>query len=170
MARNFDIKTPENFLSQIPYKRILAVVTASVAAFIFFPDNWLNKIGVLEIKNKFITIFGIVFIICISFWIMQLITIIYYKSKKAYFFSDKACRKRFEMLSDEAISIVVDMYHSKSHSLELEMSEATTVTLESINIIGRGCVSSGGCYFDYFLQPWVIKYLAKHISEYTSSN
>ena len=167
MAINFDIKAPDNLLSKIPYKRILAVITIFVASLLFVPDELLGKIGLLKIRNNFITIIGIAFVVCVSIWVVILATALYYKIKKAQFCSDKACRKRFEMLSAEAISIVISMYNSKSYSLEMEMSEANTTVLQSLHFIGRGSLSSYGYYFDYYLEPWVIKYLSKHISEYT---
>lgn len=166
MAINFDIKAPDNLLSKIPYKRILAVITIFVASLLFVPDELLGKIGLLKIRNNFITIIGISFVVCVSIWVVILATALYYKIKKAQFYSDKACQKRFEMLSDAALAVVISMYKTKSRTSELDMSEATTTVLESLYFIGRGSVSVYGTYFDYYLEPWVIKYLNKHIAEY----
>ena len=61
------------------------------------------------------------------------------------------------------------MYQSPSYSAELNINDATTIVLEPGLFIGRGYIGKNGIYFDYYLQPWVVEYLSKNPSEYTST-
>ena len=166
MGINLDIKDPANFFSKIPYKSILAVITMCVSALLFIPDAWLTKIFLLDMRNKYATVLGIAFIICIALWLVILFLAIKVRIQKHIFCSDKACKKRFDLLSEEALQVVLDMYHSDRHAAELELGSAELSVLESMFFIGRSTVSSYAYVYDCYLQPWVIQYLSKHISEY----
>ena len=166
MGINLDIKDPENFFSKIPYKSILAVITMCVAALLFIPDAWLTNIFLLDMRNKYATVIGVVFLLCVALWLVILFLAIKDTIKKRRFCSDKACKQRFDLLSEEALQVVLDMYHSDRHAAELELGSAELSVLESMFFIGRSTVSSYAYVYGCYLQPWVIQYLSKHISEY----
>ena len=166
MGINLDIKDPANFFSKIPYKSILAVITMCVSALLFIPDAWLRKIFLLDMRNTYAAIIGISFLVCAALWLVIVSSVIKGKIQKSRLYSDKACKQRFELLSEDALQVVLDMYHSVRHAAELELGSAELSVLESMSFIGRSAVSSYSYVYDCYLQPWVIQYLAKHISEY----
>lgn len=166
MGVNFEIKDSEKLLSKIPYKRILAIVSLITAFLIFSPDKILEKVFLLQIRNNIKVYLGITFILCISIWIVIIASAIYKKVIVNRKYRGKGAKKRFQQLSVKAIEILLQMYHSPSHSKNLPINDAITQQLEISLFVGRGNLSSSGVYFDYFLQPWVVDYLEKHHKEY----
>ncbi len=166
MSINFDIKNSDKLIEKIPFKGILAVVTIITAFSLLSPNELLEKLYLLEIRNNIGTYLGITAIICGSIWVIIFLSYITRKIGKKIAFNDKNSRKRFERISPMALVTVLEMYVSPTHSLRLGINDATTLILENYLFITRGTISSHGFDFDYFLQPWVIVYLNKHFSEY----
>ena len=110
-----------------------------------------------------------IFVVLISIWIFLFTYAIYRKILLEVLYSKKICRKRFQRLSENAIATILEMYQSPSYSAELNINDATTIVLELELFIGRGYIGKNGIYFDYYLQPWVVEYLSKNPSEYTST-
>lgn len=163
---NLDVKNPGELIARVPYKRMLAFLSICDFALVFAPEAWLSRIFLLEFRDRYATVFGIAFIICLALWGIILFSVICDKIKIYRGTCDKACKQRFELLSEEALQVVLCMYENERYATVMELGSATANVLEAMQFVGRGIVSSHHCYFDYYLQPWVIKYLSKHISDY----
>lgn len=158
MALNFDIKHPED----IPIKRIIAIISITSTFLNFAPDGLLNKLCLLDFRNYVAPYLGIIFVVCCAFWVTQIF--LYIRKKTA--FNERNAKKRFEIISETALTTILKMYKSPTHSTLLNIDDATTLCLENFLFIHRGSVSSHGFEFDYLLQPWVVRYLNKHYYEY----
>lgn len=166
MGINFDIKNFDKIFERIPFKSILWVTEIVLAVLVLCPDSVLEKLSVLSFKNYLEKYIGPMFLIISVVLIVTEVKKYIDKNKKKRAFTGRRAKKRFEKLSSTALKIVLKMYRSPSHSIELELGDANAVILENYLFVGRGTVSSIGMCFDYFLQPWVVEYLDKHISEY----
>ena len=163
---NFDIKNSDKLIEKIPFKGILAVITMISAFSLLSPDWLLEKLFLLEIRNQISTYLGIALVVCFAIWVTLLLTNVVRAISKKIAFNEKNSKKRFQRISPVALITVLAMYQSPTHSMRLNIEEATTIVLENYLFIHRGTLSSHGLDFDYTLQPWVIKYLSKHFSEY----
>lgn len=166
MSVNFDIKDSEKLVKRIPFKGILGVITLITSFFLVCPEWLLKKLFLLETRNTIGSFLGLTLIFCIAIWCVFLTSALIKKTRVLLSFSGNKAKKRFKLLSQEATAIVIQMYQSSSYSMELSIGEASTVILENSLFICRGQLSVYNTYFDYFLQPWVIKYLNKHFEEY----
>ena len=112
-------------------------------------------------------ILGPLFFILLTIWIAIISTCGFKHLYNLWRFNDRKCQKQIDMLSDDALSIILAMYNSSSYTMKLELSCATTVILQSIGFISRPNIGTGlGFEFDYFLEPWVIKCLKKHSQKF----
>lgn len=166
MGVNFDIKDSEKLFSKIPCKRILAVVSLITAFLIFFPDKILEKVFLLQLRNNLKVYLGITFVICISIWIVIIVSTVFKRIFTKRKFRGKDAKKRFGRLSTTALVIVLEMYVTPSYAKELPYNSATAHVLECLSFVTRGSLSTCGVYYDYALQPWVVDYLDKHYKEY----
>ena len=162
MGINLDIKNVDSILKKIHFKSALWVSEIVLAVLIFCPENILEKLLLLSFKNHFESYIGPSFLIVSAVLIViKCKTVINNRA-----FTGRRAKKRFEKLSPIALKTVLKMYHSPSHSIKLQLGDATAVLLETCLFVGRGTISTIGTSFDYFLQPWVVEYLDRHISEY----
>lgn len=166
MAINFDIKDSDKLIERIPFKGILAVFTLVSAFLLLCPEKILKKLFLLELRNTIGTCLGIVLVVCAAIWTIVFLIYFIRRIRKKRAFNDKNSKKRFDRISPVARITVLEMYNSPTHSLRLEIQDATTIILENYLFIDRGTISANGFKFDYFLQPWVVEYLNKHYSEY----
>jgi hypothetical protein len=167
MAINFDIKAPENFLSSLPWKRILAVITLVTGLAVLLPDVVLEKLFILGLRNAISVVLGCVFFVSVVVWIVILAMLIFKRLHRAWSYNDKNCKKRFDQISDDALKLIMNMYSTKSYTMDLDMSSATVELLEARRFISRSSiVDTISWKSNYYLQPWVIRHLEKHTQEY----
>jgi Ca2+/Na+ antiporter len=167
MAINFDIKDLEKLLSKIPLKKTLAGITLVTGLAVLLPDTLLEKLFILELRNSISVVLGCVFFVSAIIWGVIIATLLFRRIYRTWSFNDRNCYKRFDRLSEDGLSIILEMYNSTSYTMEMDISNATVALLSTMGFISRPSIGTGnGLEFDYYLQPWVIKHLKKHYSEY----
>lgn len=151
---------------KIPLKILLPSLTIFSGFLLLANDSILSKLYLLDFRNSSGFAFGLIFIVCLSLISCYILSYIFnclmktinsFKLKKAQF-------KLYLNLSQNYKEILQDMYKTHSHSLTMEISNASVAYLMAINAIGHSQVSTAGCYFDFFLQPWVVRVLEQTIS------
>ena len=166
MAINFEVKDLGGFLSKLPYKRLLIFITLFSGFLLFASDDLLEKMFLLKIRNTLGEWLGVIFLgagigflVCLFSWMFRNWSIF----RK---YTGRQAQRKFDMLSEEAGNIILEMYFSPSHSTKLFYSSASATLLERQEFISRSTISDGGFEFEYFLQPWVVRYLDKNIPKY----
>jgi len=161
---NFDFfNTIFRFLQKpSPFLFVISLVTAIL---IFVNDNLLEKIFILDFRNKFSSYIGITFLVSTLLILLYFFIWIHNDIKK-FFDKRKKHKIRLEYLvnlNKEQLKTVAGMYYREGQCANLDISQSTVHLLESYSIIGRASkMASSGQYFSYYLQPWVVDYIDKH--------
>ena len=150
---------------KIPIKILLPALTIFSGFVMLSSEDLLSKLYLLDMKKENGFSFGLIFILCLSLIISYAFVLLIEKiiNKIRSLQLKRKLKKNIDSLPKKAFDILVKMYKTVSHSMELDFSYANTVLLENYQMIGRGYVSSFGTYFSYFLQPWVSKYFDERI-------
>lgn len=155
-------------LLKLPVKIITALCIAS-GLILFLPNNIINKLYMINFKNSYGFVIGIIFVITLSivacYLIFYLAPIIWnklthkHKTKKI-----KARRKEImDNLNDNEREIINELMKQPDNTLELPFNTGIVKKLTYYNIISP---TSSENYVDlfepiipYFLQPWVFDYI-----------
>lgn len=161
---NFDFfNTIFKFLQKpSPFLFVISLVTTIL---IFISDNLLEKIFILEFRNKYSLYIGITFLVS-TLLILLYFFIWVYNSFKKYCNEHKKHKIRLEYLlnlNKEQLKTIVGMYYRDGQCANLDITQSTVYLLERYSIIGRASnMASSGRWFSYYLQPWVVDYIDKH--------
>ncbi len=124
--------------------------------FLFIPDQYLEKLKVVEIKNEYEMYFGLSFLFAFAF-LLSLMYMNYlkpiFKTKINLFFYKKDAK---HLTSDEK-EIMRGFINQKTRAAQLSIQNATVLSLESRKIIVRvGNIGIPGfeMKFPFNIQPW----------------
>jgi len=139
------------------------IVPAGVVT--FAPDNWLEYIRLLDLKNLWGSWIAVTFFLSVSIIITDFITgkVKSNAAKKKAYQEKLNLEKRLLNLTITERAILKEIYTYDSAILPL--GDASVNKLECLSIITRPSVSVGLTNFSYALQPWVQDYLSNN-SEY----
>ncbi len=125
---------------KVPLKVILPSSWLFSSAMAFFPDKWLGKLGLLEWRNDYRFIFGLVFIISTCLILVYLF--IFAKSKISNFvsklFMNRNTMKRISNMSDIERVIILKLYHSPAFTCELDYGQPVIKGLVARNYLYGG--------------------------------
>lgn len=143
---------------QIPLKILLPALCLFSGFLLLISDGLAEKLYLREFRQQNGFAFGLIFIITLT---LILVYLIFFASKPAIqklknYLLKKKLIKRFKNLEEIYKNVLYQMYKTPSHSIEMELSNAIATFLLDISAINRGVVSTIGCVFDFYLQPWVI--------------
>lgn len=159
---NLEIKDISKWFNKIPFLKILLFFNAVLSVLLFSPDSILNKLFLKSFCNKYSEGLGISFVFCFVALVLFLLSKLVLKVRTISAFTGRNAKRRFEMLSEEALDVVLKMYNSPNYSRTMSLESATATILYKYSFVGRPSYGSGDLMFQFFLQPWVIKYLDKH--------
>ncbi|MFS1518543.1 superinfection exclusion B family protein [Bacillus sp. SCS-151] len=141
---------------------IWAALSLASSMLLFSPTSFLKQLFMLEFRDKFGFIIGIVFVVSISILIVNLI----YKTlksighartrKKFYAYAEDRLRK----LTDYQKAIIYALYQEDNHTLKLPFNDGGVSVLVQNKMIG---MTANNIMIDddlnpvvsYLLQPWV---------------
>ena len=160
---------------QIPLKILLPALCIFSGFLLLISDGLAEKLYLKEFRTSSGFAFGLIFLITLSLIICYVIMFAIDKYKVIS--TKKSLIKKFKNLQPIYKSALYEMYRTPTHSLKMELSNATASYLINIHAIGSGQVSTMGMVFDFYLQPWVfwgieseIKDAEKTISYYEKNN
>jgi len=167
-----DWKTLFQSLKEFATNPVLYLTAMLVSAcLMFFPEEGLKTIRLDGIATRYAEWIGLIFLVSSTVVIIQLGIWIgrkiweYYKVKRTI----KIREKSLLTLYPKEKAIVIKMYLSPARSACLLFTDSSTAILYRLLIIGSASnvkdLSNGE---DYFLQPWVCRYLDTH-PEYIKS-
>lgn len=163
---NFEIKDILQWLNKLPLLKIFFFFSAILSILLFSPDHILNKLFLLNFRNNYSEGLGISFVVCFTLFVLLLLSKLLLKLRSILAFSGHNAKRRFEMLSEDALDVVLEMYNSPNHSITLSLESATATILHAYGFIGRPSFGSGDLRFQFFLHPWVIRYIDKHTNQF----
>lgn len=153
---------------KIPMKVMLPSAWLFSGALIFLPERLMEKLNVLEWKNKNGFIIGIIFLVTscfiliyIAYFIREKVSTLYYQ-----FTRNKRTFKRIIDMNDAEQSIIAKMYNSPGYTITLDYAQPITQGL-----LSRGYIYGGNqqlismdmitnvMYAKFTLQPFIYKAL-----------
>lgn len=154
-------------LLKLPIKIIVALCIAC-GIIILIPDNLANKLYMVNFRNDYGFILGIVFVITLSislcYFIFYIVPIIWKKifSKRENEKIKKGMKKFLNDLNENELEIIKELIRQPDNTLLLPYNTGIVSKLSHYGVISP--VSSTN-YVDlldpripYFLQPWVFNY------------
>lgn len=159
----FSVKDFTDFLKLPP--NILSAVSLATGLILFLPEKILKKMYLINFKDKFGFIIGIVFLISISILFIFLLTFVIKKIKNKI--DDRKVKKgriKYLLNADKSkTNLIKEFIKDKTHTLSLPMNDGLILELQYFGIInatGNTQLADMGydnsVYIKYFLQPWVI--------------
>lgn len=142
----------------------LAALCIGTAVMLFFPKSWLQKLYLDTVPEHLMSAIGALFII--SAVLVLVITATALSKRVSLWRAIKIGEKRLESLSIEEKEIIIVMYNQPGHVLSMDESGGLAPIWRSQRIVGRAASISDGVgrfTFKHFLQPWVVKYIEKHL-------
>ncbi len=152
-------------LLKLPAKILIALAIAT-GLILFLPDNIANKLYMINFRNTYGFIIGIVFTISVSISVVYGIIILFkycYGKYCKYKFMKNAI-ERLERLSSYQKFIIYDLYLEDNYTEELPLHDGAVRILEHNLMIGKATNQYfiddlNNAVFPYMLQPWVVKNL-----------
>ena len=160
MNVNVDAKDAGKFLKDLPYKAIMLIITVVSALLIFLPDVALEKMFLLDLRNKIGTFLGLIFIFSACLTIYLFVSPKLRKRRMNKALSGEKAKRRIEELPYNEKCIIAYMYHNQNKSIVLPSTAHSVLHLQSqlmINVSG-GIGSQYGMaqLFPFHIEPWVI--------------
>ncbi len=148
-----------DFLKLPPY--ILGALAVASGILLLLPDKVINKLYMIEFRDKYGFTIGIIFIVSLSILTILLVLKIY------HFFYDKRLDKKvaegqlkyLRNMSRDKVMIVNAFLQERTHTLELPVNDGLVIELQHFGIITPAgqthLVSMPDPRIKFFLQPWV---------------
>ncbi len=163
---NFNFNLTDFF--KLPTQIMLAIVFAS-GMILFLPDYLAIKIYILDFRNKYGFIIGVIFLISFSITIVSILVIMYkFFSHKYYSKKFKSgAKNRLKKLSDYQKAIVYSLYIEDDHTQELPYNNGAVRLLKNNMIIiettNQYIVSDlNNAVLPYMLESWVVEELQEN--------
>jgi hypothetical protein len=141
---------------------IMAALSLASGILLFSSESILERMFMVEFRDKYGFIIGIVFIVSISILIVNLIyktaqSISNSKAKKNFY---ATAEKRLQKLNSYQKAILYALYKQDNRTLPLPLHDGAVLELEQKIMIGKATsqymVSDlNNASFPYLLQPWV---------------
>lgn len=158
----------KNIFEKIEFSIIVFTIYLATIFFTIMPVSIVEKLSLLEFKNKYQFVFSICFIIFSCYYLASIVN---WAKKKINVIRFKKHRSELiKKLSPEEKQYVMAFYNKDTKQFDtssiFDITNAVVNLLEHKQIIGRGSsLSVGYTEFSYFLQPWAQEYLNKQLKE-----
>ena len=161
MSVNIDAKSVFDFVKELPYRFLLLLIAIISALLIFLPDNLLEKMFLLDLRNNIGTFLGILFIFSTCLTVFLFISPIVKDIRIKKELSGKRAKERISSLSITEKQIIVYMYNHREAHILLPSTNSFIVHLKNQLMISEASnlgSSLGTVHlFPYFLQQWVVQ-------------
>ncbi|AOV07994.1 superinfection exclusion B family protein [Sporosarcina ureilytica] len=141
---------------------IMAALSLASGILLFSPTSLLDQMFMLEFRDKYGFIIGIVFIVSVCILIVNLLyktarSISNAKAKRDFYAN---AEKRLQKLNNYQKAIIYALYQEDNRTLPLPLHDGSVLELEHNYMIGKATsqymVSDlNNALFPYLLQPWV---------------
>ncbi|WP_144481386.1 superinfection exclusion B family protein [Cytobacillus oceanisediminis] len=141
---------------------IMAALSLASGILLFSPTSLLDQMFMLDFRDKYGFIIGLVFIVSVCILIVNLIyqtvkSMSNVKAKRNFYAN---AEKRLQKLNDYQKAIIYALYQEDNRTLPLPLHDGSVLELEQNYMIGKATsqymVSDlNNALFPYLLQPWV---------------
>lgn len=142
---------------------IMAALTLASGILLFSPTALIEQMYMIDFREKYGFIIGIVFIVSISILIVNIIyqtstAISNAKSKKQFY---ATAEKRLQKLNSYQKAIIYALYQQDNRTLPLPLHDGAVLELEQNIMVGKATTQYmvsdlNNALFPYLLQPWVV--------------
>lgn len=162
---NFGFNIADFF--KLPNK-IMASLAIASGMILFLPDTIVEKMYMMDFRNKFGFATGLIFIVSFSILLITSLATCYkYFLRKYLMIKFKVtAKKRLNALDTYQKALIYDLYCEYNHTDELPLHDGAVNFLEHSMMIAKATTQymvsdlNNAC-FPYMLQPWVISKLQK---------
>lgn len=162
MAVNVDAKDIVSTFKSIPYKLICSVVIAVTGVLVFLPTQFIDFLGLGSICSTYRPYLSILLIVSFCILIVGSFNEWLHRCLWRASFKGKNAKKKLDALSPVAQGIVRKMYESEGRTMLLPITNGVVSYLRKTFVIQSAPISMSGGNFDFYLQPWVVTYLAEN--------
>ncbi len=162
---NLDFNLADFF--KLPTKIMFALALAS-GLVLFLPDSIVTKMYMVDFRNKYGFVIGLLFLISFSILVVTVFIGIYKYFNHLYFMKKfrATAKERLQKLDNYQKAIVYGLYMEDNHTGELPLHDGAVKLLKQNIIItettNQYAVSDlNNAVFPYMLHPWVIEELQK---------
>lgn len=162
---NLDFNLADFF--KLPTKIMFALALAS-GLVLFLPDSIVTKMYMVDFRNKYGFVIGLLFLISFSILVVTVFIGIYKYFSHLYFMKKfrATAKERLQRLDNYQKAIVYGLYMEDNHTGELPLHDGAVKLLKQNIIItettNQYAVSDlNNAVFPYMLHPWVIEELQK---------
>lgn len=158
---------------------IMAALSLASGILLFSPTSLLDQMFMLDFRDKYGFIIGIVFIVSVCILIVNLIyqtakSLSNAKAKRNFYAN---AEKRLQKLNNYQKAIIYALYQEDNRTLPLPLHDGSVLELEQNYMIGKATsqymVSDlNNALFPYLLQPWVSDELSNRsnlLSEFSTA-
>lgn len=141
---------------------ILSALSVASGAMLLLPDEIITKLYMMNFRDKYGFLLGIIFMVSTSILIILLITKIYnyFHNKKTSKELVKSQTKYLKNITQEKVEIIRAFINNPTHTLILPLNDGLVIELQHLQIItpaGQNhLVDMLNPEIKFFLQPWVI--------------
>ena len=161
------IKQILNFLKSSPVIIISIFIASSLI--LFLPISFVEKLYLLNFKNKYGTYLGLAFILSSSILLVIIVMKVWKKFLDKYekYKLRKSQIKYLTELDDSKTELIKEFIKEDTHTLPIQMNNGLVVELESLRLISKAGelfttdIYNGGFVIPYYLRSWVIKLINK---------
>lgn len=160
---NFNLNLAD--IIKAPLKIFVGLVIAS-GILLFAPDIMIEKLYMVDFREKYGFIVAIVFLCSLSISIVGMTTMVWtdYREKNLTKKALKNAKEQLNQIDDYKAAIIYDLYKEDNHTDVLPLNDGAVRWLEQLMIIGKATSQypvadlQNPC-FPYMLQPWVVSEL-----------
>lgn len=143
--------------------RILGALAIASGLLLFLPDAIIEKLYMINFRNTYGFVIGIVFVVSVSILAVFIIVIAVKRIKEKY--DNKRLKKGqiayLKQVDDKKAELIRHLLNTPTHTAMLSMHSGIVVELQHFFVISPAgsthVVDMTDPKINYFLQPWVIK-------------
>ncbi|WP_035287936.1 superinfection exclusion B family protein [Clostridium sp. KNHs214] len=140
---------------------ILGALAIASGFLLFLPNRIIKKLYMLEFRNRYGFVIGVVFVVSLAILVVLLMSKVYhhFHDKKVAKKVSEGQIKYLKNMNQEKVMIIKAFLRESTHTLELPMNNGLIIELQHYFVItpaGQNhMVDMVNPHIKYFLQPWV---------------
>jgi len=157
---NVDAKDIRDTIKGFPLKAIMLIISFVTALLMFLPDAVLQKLFLLELRNRIGTYIGIIFLVSVCISVYLFVSSIIRNKIITNELSGKKARIKLSTLTQEEKRILLYMYNNRTETFMFPCTNSAILHLYNLLMISYasnlGQFVGSVQFMPFFLQQWTI--------------